>query len=277
MIDAHQHFWSIGRGDYGWLSAEDFPTLYRDFGPDELAPLIREVGIRRTVVVQAAETVAETRFLLGLARETPFIAGVVGWVDFAAAGAADDIADLAEDKALVSLRPMLQDMEEKDWILRDELEPAFAALAAAGLAFEALIKPPNLPHMPALIRRYPDQRMVIDHCAKPYIAAREMHPWAEQMREIARHPNLFCKLSGLATEAGEGWDAERLEPYVHVVLEAFGPARVMWGSDWPVLTLAGSYGQWFDAAQALTAALSPAEREQIFGLTAARFYGLTDA
>jgi L-fuconolactonase len=277
VIDAHQHFWTLSRGDYGWITPEDVPALCRDFGPKDLCLLIQDAGISHTVLVQCAETLAETRFLLDIARETDFVAGVVGWVDFASPSAADDIADLAQDDNLVSMRPMLQDMDDKAWILRPELEPAFKALAAAHLAFDILIKPPHLPHMPAFLRKYPDLPMVIDHFAKPYIAAGEMEPWASQIRELARHPRLFCKLSGLATEAGDGWDAARLKPYVDVVLEAFGPSRLMWGSDWPVLTLAGSYPQWFAAAQALTSHLTAAERGEIFGGTAARFYGLQDA
>jgi L-fuconolactonase len=277
VIDAHQHFWTLARGDYGWITPEDVPSLCRDFGPADLAPLIGAAGVRKTVLVQCAETIAETRFLLDIARETDFVAGVVGWVDFGSPTAPDDIAALAEDDHLVSMRPMLQDMDDKTWILCASLEPAFRALARANLAFDILIKPPHLPHMPAFLRKYPDQPMVIDHFAKPYIAAGEIEPWARQIRELARHERLFCKLSGLATEAGEGWNAARLKPYVDVVIEAFGPSRVMWGSDWPVLTLAGSYGEWFDAARALIAHLTPDERDQIFGGTAARFYGLTDA
>lgn len=276
-IDAHQHFWRLSRGDYAWLTAEAFPPLYRDYEPADLAPLIARAGVERTVLVQGAETEDETRFLISLADQTAFVAGVVGWSDFTDPRAADNIATLATHPKLRSLRPMLQDMEDKAWILRPQLKPAFDALAANNLVFDALIKPPHLPHMPALLALYPDLPIVIDHGAKPYIAAAETQPWTSQIRELARHPNLYCKLSGLVTEAGESWDVGTLKPYVDVLIEAFGPTRLMWGSDWPVLTLAGDYAGWFAAAQALTAHLSVDDREQIFGGAAARFYGLADA
>jgi L-fuconolactonase len=172
---------------------------------------------------------------------------------------------------------MLQDMDEKAWILRPELEAAFAAVAANGLVFDALIKPPHLPHMPALLAKYPDLPIVVDHGAKPYIAAGETEPWTTQMRALARHPNLYCKFSGLVTEAGDSWDVAKLKPYVDVLIEAFGPRRLMWGSDWPVLVLAGDYPGWLAAARELTAHLGEDDRDQIFGGTAARFYGLSDA
>ncbi len=275
-IDAHHHFWRLARGDYPWLTAEAFPTLCRDFTPADLAPLIQAAGIDRTILVQAAESLDETRFLLAIADETPFVAGVVGWADFAASTGPADIDRLAEHCKLVSLRPMLQEMTETDWILRPEREAAFVALQRAGLAFDLLIKPPHLPHIPALADRYPTLHMVIDHAAKPYIAAGEVEPWATRMRDIARRENVWCKLSGLATEAGEAWDAGKLKPYVEVLLEAFGPARLMWGSDWPVLLTAASYAEWLAAARQLTGALSETERALIFGGAAASFYGLDD-
>lgn len=275
-VDAHQHFWSVARGDYPWLTREDYPRLYRDFGPSDLAPLLERARMERSVLVQGAETVDETLFLLSIAEETPFVAGVVGWVDFAAEDAPAQIARLAQHEKLVSLRPMLQDMEDKAWMLRPDLAPAFQALQRHDLKFDALIKPPHLPHMPAFLAKYPDLPIVIDHGAKPYIATGEMEPWTTQIRAIAKHGNLYCKLSGLATEAGESWDAAKLKPYVDVLIEVFGPARLMWGSDWPVLVLAGDYVTWFDAAEALTLMLSAADRDLIFGGTAAKFYGLQD-
>lgn len=271
-IDAHQHFWKIDRGDYGWLA--ELPKINRDYLPRDLAPLLREAGVDKTVLVQCAETIDETLFMLGLAAENDFIAGVVGWVNFAAPNAAQQIASLAQDAKLVGLRPMLQDMDDKAWILGDALSPGFQAMQKHALRFDALIKPPHLPHMPALCAQYPEMPIVIDHCAKPYIARGEMEPWRAQMQAIAAHSNAHCKLSGLITEAGESWDAAKLKPYADAVIEMFGPARVMWGSDWPVCLLAGEYGAWRAAAAELTASLSAAERDSIFGGTAAKFYGL---
>jgi len=273
-IDAHQHFWRVARGDYGWLTPKDTPGLYRDYGPADLAPLLAAGRIDRTILVQAAETIAETRHLLDIAAITPFVAGVVGWVDFEARDAAAQILALAEDRKLKGLRPMQQDMEDKTWMLRPSLAPALAALQHAGLAFDALIKPPHLPHLPAFVARYPDLRIVIDHAAKPYIAHGEIEPWLQRMRAVAAHPNVFCKFSGLATEAGDWWSAAKLKPYADALFDCFTPGRLMWGSDWPVLTLASDYASWLNAAEHLTSGLSLDECAAIFGGTAAAFYGL---
>jgi L-fuconolactonase len=273
-VDAHHHFWLTDRGDYGWLTAGSQPKLYRDYMPKDIEPLLKLCGIEKTVLVQAAQTVAETEFLLQIADATPFVAGVVGWADFEAADAADTIARLARHKKLVSLRPMLQDLPDDSWILRPGLKPAFAALTTADLKYDVLIFPRHLPHVFRFFEREGDLRAVIDHGAKPYIARGEIEPWADWMRRFAKETDVFCKLSGLLTEAGERTTKDALRPYVDVLLEAFGPERLMWGSDWPVLTLAGDYAGWFEMAEALTAHLSAAEKAAVFGGTAARFYGL---
>jgi L-fuconolactonase len=274
-VDAHQHFWKIARRDYFWLTEKDFPVLYRDYLPPDLRPHLKRCDIEKTVLVQGAETIDETEFLLSIAHDTPFVAGVVGWVDFAAADAPEQIARLSRDEKLVSLRPMLQALAEDDWILRPELAPAMKALRAAGLKFDVLIFPRHLPHVTTFFSRYPDQPMVIDHGAKPYIAKGEIEPWASQMAAIARDfPNVCCKLTGLATEAAHGWTIETLRPYVSALIEIWGPRRLMWGSDWPVLNVAGNYADWFEIAQELAQHLSDADRHEIFGGTAARFYGI---
>jgi L-fuconolactonase len=274
-IDAHHHFWKIARGDYGWLTAADFPVLYRDYMPSDLAPFLKSCGIDKTILVQGAETVAETEFLLGIARETPFVAGVVGWVDFAAQDAPEQIARMARDEKLVSLRPMLQSLADDEWILRPELAPGLKALSPNGLRFDVLIFPRHLPVAMKFFALYPDLPMVIDHGAKPYIARGEIEPWKSQMKAIARDfPAICCKLSGLATEAAAGWTIDALKPYVEALTEIFGPKRLMWGSDWPVLNVAGNYSDWFAIAQKLTAHLTEQSRAEIFGNTAARFYGI---
>jgi L-fuconolactonase len=272
-VDAHHHLWRIDRGDYGWLTPADFPTLCRDFGPDDLAPLLAAGGIDRTVLVQAAESEAETWFLLEIAETSAFVGGVVGWTDFAASDAPAAIGRLAAHPWLLGLRPMLQDLPDADWILRDDVRPAIEATTAGGLRLDALVKPPQLPAIRRLLERHPDLPVVIDHGAKPRIAKGEIDGWAAHMRAIARDSRAVCKLSGLATEAAPGWTCETLRPYVDVLLEAFGPGRLMFGSDWPVLTLAADYATWLAAAEALTAGLSDAERAQVFGGTAAAFYG----
>jgi len=274
QVDAHQHFWRVARGDYGWLTQEAHPFICRDFGPDDLRPLLGAAEVERTVLVQAAPTRAETEFLLSLATATPFVAGVVSWADFEAAHAADTVGALARDPALIGLRPMLQDLADDAWILRPALGPALDAMQAVGLRLDALVTPRHLPHLAKFLARRPDLKVVIDHGAKPDIGAGGSPGWAEAMRAIGRDSGAFCKLSGLVTEAGEGWTAEQLKPFVEVLIEAFGPARLMWGSDWPVVEEAGGYTAWRAAAEALTAQLSPADRALIFGDAAAAFYGI---
>lgn len=273
-VDSHQHFWRIDRGDYGWLTAADHPVIYRDFLPQDLSLLMRRCRIDKTVLVQAAPTEAETLFLLALAETTPFIAGVVGWTDLGAPDAPARIAALAAHKGLLGLRPMLQDIEDADWILRPSVEPAIAAMTSAGLRFDALVQPRHLPTLTRFLERHPDLPVVIDHAAKPDIAGGVMEPWASQMRAIARGTGAFCKVSGMANEAGPGWNTDRLRPFVDVLLEAFGPGRLMWGSDWPVLNEAGDYVRWVATANELMAVVPAADRGPIFGRNAAAFYGI---
>jgi L-fuconolactonase len=273
-IDAHQHFWRVSRGDYGWLTPAAHPAICRDFGPDDLAPLMRAAGVGRTVLVQAAPTAAETAFLLTIATATPFVAGVVGWADLAASDAPVKIEALASDPKLLGLRPMLQDEADDAWILRPHVGQALDAIEAAGLTFDALVTPRHLPHLARLIEARPGLRLVIDHGAKPDIAAGELGGWADQMRAIGRGSRTFCKLSGLPSEARAGWRADDLRPYVDVLLDAFGPARLMWGSDWPVVNEAGGYAAWRAAAEALTGHLDDGDCALIFGRAAAAFYGI---
>ena len=204
IIDAHQHFWQLNRGDYGWLTP-DLKPLYRDFMPDDLTPHLQQTGIDGTILVQAAPTIAETEFLLKIADETPFVLGVVGWVDFAASSAVEDIARLAENPALVGLRPMIQDIADDDWMLRPDLAPAFDAMIKADLTFDALVLPRHLPRLRKLLSRYPDLRTVIDHGAKPDISGGQFDTWANDISIIANESSAYCKLSGLLTEAGADW------------------------------------------------------------------------
>lgn len=274
-IDAHQHYWQVARGDYGWLTPEVGP-IYRDYGPADLKPHIDAAGIERTVVVQAAPTLAETEFLLDLAERELSIAGVVGWVDLADPDVETTLRHLADRPKFRGVRPMLQDMEDTFFILRDENLAVLSLLPKLGLTFDALIRPRHLPVIAALTDRLPDLPIVVDHGAKPFIAKGVLEPWAADMSALALRPNVFCKLSGLATEAGGVWSAEVLAPYVRHLMACFGPDRLMFGSDWPVLELAGSYGDWVTAAESLTVHLPEAARAALFGGTAARFYGLRD-
>ncbi|MCR5858606.1 amidohydrolase [Mesorhizobium sp. J428] len=272
-IDAHQHFWRLSRGDYAWLTP-DLHTIHRDFLPEDIKPLLRSNGISGTVLVQAAPTEAETEFMLSLARDHAFIEAVVGWVDFEAADAPARIAKLAADPKLKGLRPMIQDLPDDDWMLRPSLAPAFRALIGQGLVFDALVLPRHLTNLSVLLARHPGMRTIIDHCAKPAIAAGDIAGWAHDMRRLASETEAFCKLSGLVTEADAGWSVETLRPCVDFVLEHFGPDRLIWGSDWPVCLLASDYASWLEATDVLLGGCTDGERDAILGGNAIRAYGL---
>jgi L-fuconolactonase len=275
-IDAHQHYWDPRRGDYGWMPPDD-PVLTRVYGPADLAPDLAAAGIERTVLVQAAPTVAETDYLLELAESTPSVAAVVGWIDFEDRAQLGQIERWRRHPKFAGLRPMIQDIPDTSWMLRDEVQWAYAALADLDLTFDALGFSRHLPNFLQVMQRHPGLRVVIDHAMKPRIrdhgsAEREFAAWAEGMKRLAGETGAFCKLSGLVTEAKADWRDDDLAPYVAIVLEAFGADRVMWGSDWPVCRLHCDYARWHASAQSLSAGLSETERAAIFGGTAARFY-----
>ncbi len=270
-IDSHQHYWRIARGDYGWLTP-DLGPIYRDFLPDDLAPLATECGIDATILVQAAPTVAETEFLLDIAVRTPSVAGVVGWVDFEAPEAIADIARLAKNPKLVGLRPMIHDIADERWMLRPIFDRVFRTIAAQGLVFDALVRPPHLPHLDTLATRYPELSIVVDHGAKPLIATGAREPWARDLSRLAMCANVVCKLSGLATEAGKNWNTATLRPFMDLIADIFGGKRLLFGSDWPVLNLAGSYRQWFDIVRDFVESRADLDAAAVFGGNAARIY-----
>lgn len=270
-IDAHQHFWATSRGDYGWLTPES-GALWRDFGPDDLAPLLVAGSIDRTILVQAAPSEAETAYLLDIARKTPFVAGVVGWTDFAAPDAAGKIATMAADPLLLGLRPMVQDIADDNWLARPDLAPAFSALIECGLVFDALVLPRHLGPLLRVLERHPGLNVVVDHAAKPHIADGAFDPWRADMARVAAHANVMCKVSGLVTEAAGEWKPADLAPVTDHLIAVFGAERLIFGSDWPVCTLRAGYGQWLDCAEGLLAGLSPAQKRAVFGGNAARIY-----
>lgn len=272
-LDSHQHFWRVLRGDYGWLTP-DLPKLYRDFEPEHLQPLLQECGIRQTVLVQAAPSVAESRFLLELANQHTFIAGVVGWIDLLDANP-KVLEDLASDSKLVGIRPMLQDIEDPQWMLQRSLAPALQAMTQCELVFDALVRPVHLPVLLRFCERYPQLKIVLDHAGKPDIAAREFDAWAADIAQLASQSTCDCKLSGLVTEA-RSTDPQILQPYVDHLFDCFGAERVLWGSDWPVCEAICSYQEWFRLSLELTRRLSPEERNGVFGGNARAAYGLTD-
>lgn len=271
-IDAHQHFWSLARGDYGWLTPALAP-IYRDFSPHDLAPALQARGIEKTILVQAAPTFAETRYMLELAERTSFVAGVIGWIDFDAVDAASTIATVAaECPLLVGLRPILHDISDDDWLLRPSLAAAFDAMAEHGLVFDALARPQHLSRVQKICERHPKLTVVIDHIAKPLVRERELDPWRADVAAVANCPNTVCKLSGIATEAATDWTVDDFRPYVDHVFDVFGLQRLLWGSDWPVVDLAGGYGRWWDATMALLEPLGATARDAILGVNAARIY-----
>jgi L-fuconolactonase len=270
-IDAHHHLWTLARGDYGWLTS-DLAPIYRDFSLADLAPHLAAAGIEGTILVQAAPTEAETMFLLGIAENAEVVRGVVGWTDFDAADAMPRIDVLAARKLLVGLRPMVQDIADDDWLLGPALVPLLKAMAGYGLVFDALVKPRHLPRLLRVIDSHPDLQFVLDHCGKPQIATGEIAVWQRDIALLAKRPNIVCKLSGLATEAAPDWRIADLREAVDHVLACFGPARLLWGSDWPVVNLAGGYAKWLAAARALLADLSQDEKADVFGNNAARIY-----
>jgi L-fuconolactonase len=272
-VDSHQHFWRLMRGDYSWLTPKLTP-LFRDFQPADLGPILNDNDIDATVLVQAAASVAETDYLLELAHDAAFVLGVVGWVDLESPQAVVDIERLSANPRLKGLRPMIQDIADPQWMLRPALHPAIAAMQRQGLRFDALLRPPHLAPFRKFLTLYPDLPIVIDHGAKPVIAKGRYDDWAISMREIAKDQRVYCKLSGLATEAKRNWHQRDLKPYVDLLIEAFGPDRLMWGSDWPVVELAGGYDRWIEAAENYLARLNEGERNAILGGTATKFYGL---
>ena len=272
MIDAHQHFWRLDRGDYGWLTPALAP-LYRDYLPADLEPALRRAGVRSTILVQAAPTVAETRFLLDLARSHDFVAGVVGWADFEDADVATTIESLAADPKLVGLRPMIQDIADTEWMLDDRLAPAYESMIDHDLVFDALVLPRHLPALRELIGRYPDLTVVLDHGAKPALKSADLADWKREIVALARESPIVCKLSGLVTEAGSA-DPARQRDAVDHLLECFGPERLMWGSDWPVCELVCSYDAWRATSESLLSALTDGQRAFIHSATARRIYGI---
>lgn len=272
-IDAHHHFWDPARGDYDWMTP-GMAHFYRVFGPADLAGELSDCSVGGTVLVQAAPTDAECDYLLDIADRTPWVRGVVGWFDLQSPRAADRIAARAVHPKLVGIRPMLQDQPDVAWIAEPVMSPAFRALAAADLTFDALIRVHQSAVIATLAEHNGDLAIVVDHAAKPDIERSERTRWVQAMRALARHSNVVCKLSGLLTEAGPGADASSLRFYVDTLLEIFGPSRLLWGSDWPVLTAASDYRSWMSMTRELLADLSAESRAAIMGGNAVAFYGL---
>ncbi len=266
--------------DQVWLDGEPFAPIRRTFTVDDLAPAARAAGVDATVLVQTAALPEETPEMLLTAVADDLVAAVTGWVDLTAPSVADDIAVLRGGIGgdyLRALRHLVQDEPDPDWLCRADVRRGLHAVAAAGLGYELLVKPRQLPAALRVVAELSDVEFVLDHCAKPYIADGVLEPWAGEIRRLATYENITCKLSGLVTEADwAAWTIESLRPYFDVVVEAFSPQRLMFGSDWPVCLLATSYGRWVATVDELIARLSEDERTAITGATARRFYGIPD-
>lgn len=269
IVDSHQHFWQVGRFDYPWMSS-DLGVLYRDYLPDDLAPILN--GVKRTVVVQASNSLAESRWLLDLADANDFIAGIVGWVDLMSVEIDAQLDELCARRKFKGVRHLVESEPDDDWLVRPVVLAGLRKLSERGLSYDLLVHTRHLQYVTQVAESCPDLALVIDHMAKPPIARNEIKEWSEALKPVARYPNIHCKLSGLVTEANwSSWQTNDLRPYVDYALELFGPDRMMFGSDYPVCLLAASYDRVVGSFQEL---LTDNDRDKIFSKNAARFYHL---
>ncbi|GAA0576397.1 amidohydrolase family protein [Kribbella sandramycini] len=277
-VDAHHHVWDLSVRDQTWMVGDEFAPIRRSFGIDDLAPIAAAAEVTATVLVQTVGVLAETREFLEVAASNDLVAGVVGWVDLTAPDVADVLAELQarpDGGYLKAIRHQVHDEPDVDWLLRPDVQRGLAAVADAGLGYDLLTKTPHLPAAIQAVKALPQLTFVVDHISKPVVGG-PLDPWATQLRELAALPNTTCKLSGLVTEADwSSWTVADLKPYADTVLEAFTPERVMFGSDWPVCLLAAPYAGVVEAAEALTAHLTPAERSAVFATTATETYNLS--
>jgi L-fuconolactonase len=277
-VDAHHHVWDLSVRDQDWITGPELQPLRRDFGVADLEPEARAAGVDRTVLVQTITVAEETPEFLALADTHDLIAGVVGWTDLTRPDITDELARLRElpgGQYLKGIRHQVQGETDPNWLLRPDVRRGLTAVADAGLVYDLLVLPHQFPAGVQAAASLPQLAFVLDHLGKPPIAAGRLEPWEAALRSLAALPNTYCKLSGLVTEADwKTWSTQDLRPCTDVALDAFGPGRLMFGSDWPVCTLAAGYGEVADAAGELTAGLSAAERADVFDGTATRVYDL---
>jgi L-fuconolactonase len=273
-IDAHHHLWRYQAADFSWIN-DSMAVLKRDFLPADLEQELHSAGLSGSVAVQARQTLAETTWLLELASKSRTIRGVVGWAPLASSHVAADLEHLPSQSKLKGLRHIVQDEPDDNFILGSNFNQGVSSLKNSGLVYDILIFEKHLPAAIQFVDRHPGQVFVLDHIAKPKIRERLLQPWTKHIGELARRENVFCKLSGMVTEADwKHWTEADLKPYMDVVLQTFGPKRLMAGSDWPVCLVATSYKKWFDVLRSLLGELSESERERVFGETAREVYRL---
>lgn len=270
-IDAHMHVWRLARGDYDWMTPS-LGAIYRDYQIEDAWEEARDAGISRTILVQAAATAAETDYLLSIAAEDARVAGIVGWVDFEARGAVDEVIRRANDPRILGLRPMIGDIPDAEWILDRAFSPALEAMAAHSLVFDGHARADLIPVLAQLASRHPDLDIVLNHGGKPRIADNDLSQWRDDLRALARHDNVACKLSGLLTEAGSRTDDAALSEIVGHMQDCFGSDRIIWGSDWPVLNLAGTYAGWASQSERLIDRFFPDEQAAVWSANARRIY-----
>ena len=278
ILDAHQHFWTresiVGLFEGLGASLDGFQPIIRDFSPQDLQPILNKLGVDKTILVQVNSTLDNTLHFLDLARKNEWIAGVVGWVDLADPGVGDTLDSIRTPK-LVGIRHQWHDEPDPAWILQPSVLNGLKGVAARGLVYELLVKPREWEYIPKVVDAVPELTYVIDHIGKPNIAERQMDDWVEAMKAAASFPKMYCKISGMITEAKwHEWTLEDLRPYVEEVVEIFGVDRVMFGSDWPICLLSGTYEQWFGTLQAILKDLPEGDKEKIFGANARRVYGI---
>jgi L-fuconolactonase len=273
-IDAHHHLWRYRKEEYGWIGP-GMEALARDFLPNDLEQEMRSCGIDGSVAVQASHSVAETDWLLELGSESKFIRGVVGWAPIASSEFRGLLERWHGNSLLKGLRHIIQDEADENFINRADFDAGISALVGSNLVYDILIYERHLPATIQFVDRHPNQIFVLDHIAKPRIEDHQLEPWGNNVHELAKRENVYCKFSGMVTEADwQNWTAADLRPYLDVVLDAFGPRRLMFGSDWPVCLLACTYGRWFDTVHGFVNELSSAERELILGEVASEVYSL---
>ncbi|MBX3119063.1 MAG: amidohydrolase family protein [Fimbriimonadaceae bacterium] len=271
-LDAHQHFWHYDPAEFGWID-DSMSTIQRDFLPSDLKPILKESGIDGCVAVQAPQTLKETEWLLELADQNDFIKGVVGWVDLRSPSVWKQLHGFIKNKKFKGVRHIVQAEPDSDFLLRPDFSNGIAELSKHNLAYDILIFPQHLPCAIQFVDHFARQCFVIDHLGKPHYTEKGIEPWASQMKEIGKRPNVYCKLSGMTTEADwKKWKPADFQPYIDTVLEAFGPKRIMYGSDWPVCLVAGTYAQTLDLVLKAIKKLSADEQAQILGDTCAAFY-----
>ncbi len=273
-IDSHHHFWKYSIEEFGWID-DDMKSIRKDFLPEDLEKEIRGAGIDGVVSVQARQTVAETEWLLGFSEKHDFIKGVVGWVPLSSPNVRQHLSHFSSFPKLKSLRHVVQGESDDDFILGNDFKRGIKALNEFGLAYDILILEKHLPQTIKFVDMHPEQVFILDHVAKPRIRENIIEPWRKNIRALAQRQNVYCKISGMVTEADYGkWTVEQLHPYFETVLDAFGPERLMFGSDWPVCTVACEYRRWVGIVRKFISKLSASEQEAIFGGNAVRAYKL---